>query len=178
VVYRILFVCTGNTCRSPMAEGLCRSFLAQFHLQDEVDVASAGLQALDGGQVSLEAVGVMAEKGIDLSGHRTSCLTAARVQWADLILTMEERHRHYLLQQFPEAAGKVWVLKEYVASPEAASGQPAPQAGPGWPGRHDIPDPIGRPAEVYSQCAMELSGAIADLCLDIYRRLKRGRNPG
>ncbi len=72
---RILFVCTGNTCRSPMAEGLCRSFLGHFRLQEEVEVASAGLNAMAGGPASREAVAIMAERGIDLSGHQTACLT-------------------------------------------------------------------------------------------------------
>ncbi len=109
---RILFVCTGNTCRSPMAEGLCRSFLDHFRLQEEVEAASAGLYATAGGPASREAVAIMAERGIDLSGHKTARLTAEQVRWADLILTMDEHQRRRLLEQFPEAVGKAFVLKE------------------------------------------------------------------
>lgn len=177
MVFRILFVCAGNTCRSPMAEGLCRSLLCKFQLQGEAEAASAGLQAMDGEQANHEAVRVMKKRGIDLSGHRASCLTSDRVQRAGLILVMEERQKQCLLERFPEAAGKVSVVKEYAAALETASGQPAPQAGPGRPGRYDIPDPFGGPTAVYSQCAAELCGAITDLCLDIYRRRKRGRSP-
>lgn len=178
MAFRILFVCTGNTCRSPMAEGLCRSFLGHFRLQDEVDVASAGLYATAGGPASREAAIVMAEKGIDLSGHRTAGLTADRVRWADLILTMEEHQKQRLLERWPEAADKAFILKEYVEAPEADASVLALQTGTKRPGRHDIPDPFGQTAEVYRRCAMELASAVADVCIDIYRRLKQGQSPG
>jgi len=174
VAFHILFVCTGNTCRSPMAEGLCRSFLGHFRLQDEVEVASAGLYATPGGPASREAVAALAEKGIDLSGHRTIGLSTDIVRWAHLILTMEERQRQRLWEQFPEAADKVFTLKEYVAAPTVTNGAPAVKK----PGRYDIPDPFGQPAPVYHQCAMELASAVTDLCIDIYHRLPRGSSPG
>ncbi len=174
MAFHVLFVCTGNTCRSPMAEGLCRSFLIHFRLQDEVDVASAGLYATPGGSASQEAVAAMAKKGIDLSGHRTVGLSTDIVQWAHLILTMEERQRQRLLEKFPEAAGKVFILKEYVTTLEAASGAPAIKK----PGLYDILDPFGQPAPIYHQCAMELASAVTDLCIDIYRRLQRDSSPG
>jgi protein-tyrosine-phosphatase len=172
-VFRILFVCTGNTCRSPMAEGLCRSLLGHFRLQQDVEAASAGLHAVSGGPASRETVTIMEEKGIDLSGHRTACLTAEQAQSADLILTMEERQRQRLLEQFPEAAGKAFVLKEYVAM--SNDGGPAPQVGTRQPGRYDIPDPFGQSMEVYRRCAMELASAVADVCIDIYHRLRPGQ---
>lgn len=173
---RILFVCTGNTCRSPMAEGLCRSFLGHFRLQQEVEVASAGFNAVAGGPASREAVAIMTERGIDLSGHKTASLTAEKVRWADLILTMEEYHRQHLLERFPEAAGKAFVLKEYVAVPEADA---APAAhGTRRPGRYDITDPFGQSTEVYRRCAMELASAVADVCIDAHRRLEQGESRG
>ncbi|MGD0622723.1 MAG: low molecular weight protein arginine phosphatase [Thermacetogeniaceae bacterium] len=171
---RILFVCTGNTCRSPIAEGLCRSFLGHFRLQEEVEVASAGLYAMAGGPASREAVAIMAERGIDLSGHKTACLTGEQVRSADLILTMEEHHRRRLLEQFSEAVGKAFVLKEYVAAP--ADEAPATQVGTNRAGRYDIMDPFGQSKEVYLRCAMELASAVADVCIDVHRRLKRGEN--
>lgn len=175
MAFRILFVCTGNTCRSPMAEGLCRSFLGRFLLLDQVEVASAGLHVLPGELASREAVAVLAEKGIDLSGHRAIGLAADKVQWADLILTMEGRQKQRLLEQFPEAAGKAFVLKEYVAAPEAAVDLRAIQATMEKTSWQNIPDPFGQPAAVYRQCAMELASAVADLCMDIYRRLKQAK---
>jgi protein-tyrosine-phosphatase len=171
VVFRILFVCTGNTCRSPMAEGLCRGFLGHFRLQQEVEVASAGLNAMAGGPASREAVAIMREKGIDLSGHETACLTAEKVRWANLILTMEEHQRERLLEKYPEAAGKAFVLKEYVVAPAA-------QAGPKPADCYDVTDPFGQSTEVYRRCAMELASAVADLCIDVHRRLKQGESRG
>ena len=98
----------------------------------------------------------MAERGIDLSGHRTACLTADQVRWADLILTMEERQKLRLLEKFPKAADKAFVLKEYVTAPEAAAGSTPGQAGadravpgPADQARYDIPDPFGQSTEVY-----------------------------
>ncbi len=173
---RILFVCTGNTCRSPMAEGLCRSLLGHFRLQEEVEVASAGLNAMAGGPASREVVDIMAERGIDLSGHQTACLTDQQVRWADLILSMEEHQRRRLLEQFPEAVGKAFVLKEYVAA--RADAAPAAQVGTSRAGRYDIMDPFGQSAEVYRRCAMELASAVADVCIDVHRRLKRGESRG
>ena len=173
---RILFVCTGNTCRSPMAEGLCRSFLGRLRLQQEVEVASAGLNAVAGGPASREAVAIMAERGIDLSGHKTACLTDEQVRWADLILTMEEHHRRRLLEQFPEAVGKAFVLKEYVAAPTDEA--PAAQVGINRAGRYDIMDPFGQSTEVYRRCATELASAVADVCIDVQRRIKQGESRG
>ncbi len=176
MVLRILFVCTGNTCRSPMAEGLCRSFLGHFRLQQDVEVASAGLNAMAGGPASREAVAIMREKGIDLSGHETACLTAEKVRWANLILTMDEHQRERLLEKYPEAAGRAFVLKEYVAVPEADA---APAAhGTRRPGRYDITDPFGQSTEVYRRCAMELASAVADVCIDAHRRLEQGESRG
>jgi protein-tyrosine phosphatase len=166
-----------------MAEVLCRSFLGRFQLQQEVEVASAGLDAADGGPAAREAAAVMAERGIDLSGHRTACLTADQVRWADLILTMEERQKLRLLEKFPEAADKAFVLKEYVTAPEAAAGSTPGQAGadravPGPADRawYDIPDPFGQSTEVYHRCAAELASAVADICIDIHRR-RQAREP-
>ena len=173
-VLRILFVCTGNTCRSPMAEGLCRNFLGHFRLQWEVEVASAGLNAAAGGPASREAIAIMAERGIDLSVHQTARLTIEKVQWANLILTMEEDHRQRLLEKFPEAVGKTFVLKEYVAAPP--DGAPAVRVGKKRVGGYDIPDPFGQSPEAYRRCAMELASAVADVCIDVDHRLKRGEN--
>jgi protein-tyrosine-phosphatase len=181
--FRVLFVCSGNTCRSPMAAGICRGFLAHLRMEGEVEVASAGLHAFPGEPASWEAVAVMAERGIDISGHRTACLTLAGVQQADLILTMDERQKYSLLELYPDAAGKTFMLKEYTAAPEAGrppgAGRPqgeAARAGAGRAGQYDIPDPFGQTREAYRQCSMELTSAVADLCIDLYHRLHRSRD--
>jgi protein-tyrosine phosphatase len=140
--FLILFVCMGNTCRSPMAEVLCRRMLAQRkgcqpnELEDRgVMVGSAGLAAMAGGRAAPEAVRVMAEGGLDLSEHETQPLSETMVRHADLIWTMTQSQREEVVAQWPGAARRVHVL--------AASGP-------------DIADPIGGPVERYQRCAEQI----------------------
>lgn len=134
---RVLFVCTGNTCRSSMAEGIFKHLLALEGI-DDVAVSSAGVYALTGQPASPEAVEALAEWGIDISNHKARLLTPEMVREADLILTMTARHKMAVLEMVPEAAGKVFTLTEYV----------------GFGG--DIPDPIGKPLFFYRQNAEEI----------------------
>ena len=113
----LLFVCTGNTCRSPMAELLCRDMLAKRlnckidELEDRgVLVMSAGIAAMLGGTASSEAVQVMADLGLDLSGHETQPLTEPLVRHADVIYTMTRAHREAIVAQWPSAAERTWLL--------------------------------------------------------------------
>jgi protein-tyrosine phosphatase len=141
-VLSIVFVCTGNTCRSPMAEAMCRSLLAarlRCTVEDLPDrgisVASAGISATMGGRPSPEGVAVLAEMGIDLSYHESQPLAAQLVRHADIVWTMTRAHRQAILSQWPEAAPRVHLLN--------MDGQ-------------DVADPIGGPTDQYRRCAEQI----------------------
>ena len=105
----ILFVCTGNTCRSPMAAALARL--------RGMDADSAGLSAAPGAPASPGAVRAMAAYGVDLSGHRAKQVNADLIRRADRIYVMSPAHAAHLLSHFPQAAGKTHVLSPVIPDP-------------------------------------------------------------
>ncbi len=143
----ILAVCTGNICRSPLAEYLLKHRLAAY---PEWTVSSAGVFAGEGQPASQESVDVLAEQGIDASGHRSRMLTLELVNEADYILVMTESHRSTILAQWPNAADKVHLITEFAV----AGSQP-----------EDIADPIGHSTAVYRRTRDQIDAAIADFLL-------------
>jgi protein-tyrosine-phosphatase len=109
---RILFVCTGNTCRSPMAAEIARRVAAERGLTD-VTVASAGTGAFDGSAATDGALLVTMEHGGDLSGHRAQPLTRELVESSDLVLVMGDRH--LLRAEDLGGAGRTWLLTDYAS---------------------------------------------------------------
>ena len=124
----ILFVCTGNSCRSVMAEGLFRKMVA--HRAHEFQIFSAGISAMDGWQASPETIEVMKTEGVDVSRHRSQRLREEMIHEADKIFVMEGMHKDWILRFVPEAKSKVFLLSEFHP------------AGYGVPGDQNIPDPI------------------------------------
>lgn len=146
-VRQILFVCTGNSCRSVMAEGLMRDRLSRARVS-AVTVESAGIFAIDGMSPTREALRVLLEAGVDSSSHRARVLSTEMVQAADLILVMERFQAEEVARRFPSATPKVHLLKPYGLSPGESDGN------------SDIPDPIGKPLEVYEVCFAEIREAV------------------
>lgn len=109
---KILFVCTGNTCRSGMAAGLAREVLRSWGREDIV-VSSAGTAAQIGVPATPEAIAAAAELGADLQPHRACPLTPELAREADLILTMTRMHKKDVERLVPEARGRTFTLKEY-----------------------------------------------------------------
>jgi protein-tyrosine-phosphatase len=138
---KIVFVCTGNTCRSPMAEALLKK--AAGERQIDVEVQSAGLAAFPGLPATLEAVEVCREKRVDLSAHQSQLLGKDLVLQSDLILTMTSKHKEMILKKMPALEGKVKQFSEFVGD-----------------GVLEVEDPIGRPLEVYRQVRDQLDGFI------------------
>ncbi|MDD3118888.1 MAG: hypothetical protein PHQ27_06900, partial [Victivallales bacterium] len=108
----ILFVCTGNTCRSPMCEAYLRH-LCRRAGQSGLVIASAGIAAGGGFPASPHCIDVMAQIGVAMDRFRNTQLTAALLEQADLIIDMTKRHRRHIAAMSPPAAGKTRLLLEF-----------------------------------------------------------------
>jgi protein-tyrosine-phosphatase len=159
--HRILFVCSGNTCRSPMAAALCRKWL---EFGAKWDVQSAGVGALKGQPPSRLAVEVLRGKGIDLTGHRSQPLTGELIDRARLIVVMTRSQRGSILARWPKAESKIFLLSSF--------------------GTHcrqeDISDPMGGDESDYRGVYEKMEAVMPDLVLALERQFgaaqrQRGR---
>lgn len=143
---RILVICTGNICRSAMAEGMLKAALPE---DTGCEVRSAGLRGLDGEPAHRLAVRVAREHGVDLSSHRARTVDPDTLRKADLILTMEHAHKRWIESKMPALADRVHMMD--------------------WGGNRDIPDPMGGTYADFERTFEELTPCI-DAWLPSLRR--------
>jgi len=134
-MFQVLVICTGNTCRSPMAEGILRSLLPP-EVTEWTRVASAGTGTIEGAPATQLAIRTCAENGIDISAHRSTGLTAGLARESDLILGMEPSHIARARELAPEAADRIHLITERGATPDSM----APNG---------VMDPLGGSADQY-----------------------------
>lgn len=140
---KIMFICTGNICRSAMAEKLLKKKIEDKNLAKDFLVFSSGLYAYLGDVSTYEAIKIMKDEyQIDLSTHRATPTSSSNIQDMDLILVMTKSHKDFVINMYPNLAQKVFLLREYV----------------GLDG--DILDPYGGNLKIYSDCASELNECI------------------
>ncbi len=142
---KILFVCTGNSCRSVMAEGLLRHIMEERGRKD-IQVMSAGTGAMPGMGPTLETVEVMWTQGVEVSSHLSQPLDPDLVRHADAVFCLEDFHRDAVLALDPKAESKTFLLRNFEKE--------------GPHGERNIPDPIGQPLEVYEACAKVIKEAV------------------
>jgi len=136
-VRSVLLVCTGNSCRSVMAEGLLKKYLKEAG-KGNIKVSSAGIMALDGFSPTAETILVADEGGIDVSSIRSRRVTKDMIKRSDLILAMETMHKDFIVGMDPEAASKTRLLRSFEAGADRK-----------YPEGQGVPDPIGKPLDFY-----------------------------
>ncbi len=139
----VLFICTANQCRSPMAEALLKSMVAQHGAADQWDIHSAGTWTEPGRPATALAQAVMRQRQLDLSAHRSQPLDAQQLEAANIVLVMTHHHQEAIQAEFPAVSHKVYLLSQLIDC------------------EYDINDPYGGSLEDYELCAADLEGALS-----------------
>jgi len=133
---KVLFICTANVCRSPMAERIFAQELAKSDLDQKIHTHSAGLSAMDGDKASQNSIDACQELGLDITGHRSAGLTRTTLEEASVIFCMTESHRALINMYFELPQGyPIFLMREFLET-----------------GSKELPDPYGQDIEVYREC--------------------------
>jgi protein-tyrosine-phosphatase len=186
----LLLVCTANQCRSPMGEGLLRSLIASQNLSARA--LSAGLLP-SGSPATADAVKVMAERGIDITGHLSRQVTVQIVEQADLVICMAREHVREVAVLGPAMFAKTFTLKELLGLSSIAGPRQPGESLEGWLARlaphrrreellgvgldlaYDVEDPIGTSTGRYRATADELQELLGELAVRLWPELRDGR---
>ena len=151
MVMKIMFICTGNVCRSAMAEWYMKKRIKEEKL--DIEVYSSGIYGEEGSGASYSAIEVMKEYGVNMDEHVATATAKSNIKNMDLILCATNSHKQILIQMYPELKEKIFTIKEYAYNDKIEN--------------KDISDPWGYDITVYRHCAKELVDAIDKIILKI-----------
>ena len=158
-MYKITIVCTANICRSPMGEAILWNLVKQNHMEDKIEVLSAGLLGIEGERASDLAVTVAHEHGLNLEDHRSKGITPQMIKMSNVVLCMTPEHKTELQSDFPSYRDKIYTLKEYLSKGEVI--------------QKYIDDPIGLSLNFYRRVFNEIKIELERIFPEIIKMIRK-----
>ncbi len=156
--YTILFVCSGNSCRTPMAEGLMKTKIPE-ELKDRVEVVSAGTLRINGNPATYFAIQAAGDLGANIVEHRSQGISGELMRAADIVFCMARGHKDFLAAQYPEFKENVFLLRGFDRLPDKQFSE-------------DVEDPIGRDLPEYQVCAQLINSELDRILLRLKKMME------